>query len=160
MWTMGPNVVMKSELCAAIVYLLSYCFHGETLVHTNTGLTTISELSQGDVVRTVNVFESELLRANIRQVTVTFSDALVGIEVGGEVIWSTQEHPFLVDNMIWIEAKNLTTKNKLRTFDNGAVPIDRITEIALGLPVQVFNVSVSETHVFLVGEAGFIVHNK
>jgi intein/homing endonuclease len=77
--------------------------------------------------------------------------------VDGEVISTTEEHPFWVPDRGWVEAKDLVVGSLLQLYDGTVVDVDKI-EKRKGL-FDVYNFSVEWFHTYFVSELGILVHN-
>jgi intein/homing endonuclease len=73
------------------------------------------------------------------------------------VITTTDEHPFWVVGLGWVEAEDLEVGMILQTSEETFVDIDGI-ERRLG-EFEVYNFEVSEFHTYFVSDWGILVHN-
>ena len=85
------------------------------------------------------------------------TDALFDLYVGGEVIYTTGEHPFWVPDFGWVEAKDLVVGSLLQTGDGRIVDVDKI-ERKEG-KFEVYNFKVEGIPTYFVSELGILVHN-
>nr|WP_318014029.1 polymorphic toxin-type HINT domain-containing protein [Oscillatoria salina] len=95
-----------------------------------------------------------------RQVLQTFvrqTDLVIDLYVDGEVISVTEEHPFWVPSLGWVEAEDLTVGMWLQTDEETFVDIDGI-EVREG-EFEVYNFEVEEFHTYFVSDLGLLVHN-
>jgi intein/homing endonuclease len=84
------------------------CFVGETIVKTELGDKKISELSEGELVWTIN---EETLEKELKPITDVHvfenRDDIIELELeNGEIIRCTENHQFFVDGK-WVLAKDL-----------------------------------------------------
>jgi len=138
------------------------CFVEGTMVATPDGLRPIEDIAVGDKVLGWN----PETRATAPE-TVT---ALIRPEP--KVIWRlrvrdgdgeietfdvTDDHPWFVEGVGWVESKGLRPGQRIETADDRGLdildiaPTDRVE--------KTYNLTVSGTHTFIVGEDGAIVHN-
>jgi hypothetical protein len=118
----------------------------------------IEDIQVGDFVladdpNTVGEIEyKEVLNTFIRQ-----TDRLVDLFIDGEVISTTEEHPFWTPDKGWVEAKDLTVGSLLQTEDGRVVDIDGV-ESRDG-EFEVYNFRVDGFPTYFVSELGVLVHN-
>ena len=95
------------------VYNCSYCVTLDTLITTPTGLKKAGEIQEGDQVIS---FSLDIEKVETDLVTVIGqrdTDELYVIEVDGQSVTVTGEHPFYTKNRGWVEAKHLTEDDEL-----------------------------------------------
>ena len=91
----------------------SYCVTTDTLITTPNGLKKAGEIQEGDQVIS---FSLDTLKPEIDLVTAIGSretDELYVIEVDGQNLTVTGEHPFYTKDRGWVEAKHLTEDDEL-----------------------------------------------
>ena len=86
-------------------------------------------------------------------------DELVHVQVNGETITCTTEHPFYVQGKGWIAAKDLKIGDKLELQNGEDAFVDTIRREKLAEPIQVFNFEVEDFHTYYVGAGCVLVHN-
>jgi len=84
---------------------------------------------------------------------------LVSIEVGGEVIKTTPDHPFYAPKKGFTKAINLRAGDELCTVNGEYVIVERVQHEILESPVKVYNFRVTDYHTYFVGENYIGVHN-
>ncbi|MEN5074739.1 polymorphic toxin-type HINT domain-containing protein [Isoptericola cucumis] len=141
------------------------CFTAGTLVRTVDGDRPIEDLRAGDKVWAHNlqtgVDELHLVMETFVRQTTT----LYHLTIGGSVVTTTDEHPFMVQNMGWILARDLQPGDILATPDtgDGTVTLDsiRIEQRDQTDPVTVYNFHVENHHNYyvLAGPLPVLVHN-
>ncbi|WP_299403679.1 polymorphic toxin-type HINT domain-containing protein [Acaryochloris sp. IP29b_bin.148] len=95
-----------------------------------------------------------------RQVLNTFSrevDTIIELNVDGEIISTTTEHPFWVEGEGWVEAENLEVGMMLQTDEETFVEIDRVSQ--RDGDFDVFNFEVHDFHTYFVSDQEILVHN-
>jgi Pretoxin HINT domain len=95
-----------------------------------------------------------------KQVLETFvrqTDTLIDLYVDGEVISTTEKHPFWVPDKGWVEAEDLEVGSLLQLYDGTVVDIDKI-EKREG-EFEVYNFKVEDFHTYFVSDLGLLVHN-
>ncbi|WP_374018178.1 polymorphic toxin-type HINT domain-containing protein, partial [Paenibacillus thiaminolyticus] len=80
------------------------------------------------------------------------------ITVGGEVITTTDEHPFWIVGTGWMESKNLVVGDILTTSDGKELAIEKI-EVKQEHAV-VYNFKVKDFHTYFVSNLGIWTHNS
>ncbi|MBB1298630.1 polymorphic toxin-type HINT domain-containing protein [Pseudoalteromonas sp. SR41-7] len=138
-------------------------FTPDTLISTINGYKTIIEVKKGDIVLSKNDETGEI---SWREVTDTFKDwheetiTFTVVDENGleEFITTTAEHPFYVDNIGWLEAKNITEG----TVISGPKEENDISIIQIEInqePRYAYNFSVDTDHTYFVGKTNMWVHN-
>lgn len=135
------------------------CFVKGTQVLTVEGLMNIEEIEKGMKVYSRNDATGE---NELKTVLSTFEKTAVvetyKIKVGNEYIESTNNHPFFVKGVGYVEAKDLEVGDVLVDFDNNEVVIENI-EILESREITVYNMNVDENHNYFVGKDNILVHN-
>lgn len=91
----------------------SYCITPDTLITTPDGLKKAGEIQEGDQVIS---FSQDTLKPETDLVTAVGSretDELYVIEVDGQSVNVTDEHPFYTKDRGWVEARHLTEDDEL-----------------------------------------------
>ena len=91
----------------------------------------------------------------LKRVVRTFlneKDELVHVQVNGETITCTTEHPFYVQGKGWVAAKDLKIGDKLELQNGEDAFVDAIHREKLPEPIQVFNFEVEDSHTYYVAE--------
>ena len=95
------------------LYNCTYCVTPDTLITTPDGVKKAEEIQEGDQVIS---FSQDTLQPEIDLVTAIGSrgtDALYVIEVDGQSVTVTGEHPFYTKDRGWVEAKHLIEDDEL-----------------------------------------------
>ena len=85
------------------------------------------------------------------------TDKMLYLYTPSETIKTTPEHPFYTEKREWVEAKDLTSNDRIKTAKNKYVPVVR-TEI-VDDPQIVYSLLVEGAHNFYVGNEGLLAHN-
>ena len=85
---------------------------------------------------------------------------MIHVNVNGETISATPNHPFYVDKLGWTLAKNLRAGDILVLSNGEFVVIEWIQHEILEAPVKVYNFEVEDFHTYFVGESSVLVHNE
>jgi hypothetical protein len=96
-----------------------------------------------------------------KQVLQTFNHdttSLVDIYIGGEKITTTDTHPFWVQDVGWVAARDLNAGTHLQTKDESWLSINKV-ETHTGL-TTVYNFEVAGFHTYFVSDLGLLVHNN
>ena len=95
------------------LYDCTYCVTSDTLITTPTGVKKAGEIQEGDQVVS---FFLDTLKPEIDLVTAIGqrdTDELYVIEVVGQTVTVTGEHPFYTKNRGWVKAQHLTEDDEL-----------------------------------------------
>ena len=98
----------------------------------------------------------------LKRVVRTFlneKDELVHVQVNGETITCTTEHPFYVQGKGWVAAKDLKLYDKLELQNGEDAFVDDVRHEKLLETIQVFNFEVEDFHTYYVGAGCVLVHN-
>jgi Pretoxin HINT domain len=96
-----------------------------------------------------------------KQVLQTFNHdttSLVDIYIDGEKITTTDTHPFWVQDVGWVAARDLNAGTHLQTKTESWLSIDKV-ETHTGL-TTVYNFEVAGFHTYFVSDLGLLVHNS
>jgi len=85
-------------------------------------------------------------------------DAVLELRGPGFRLRVTPEHPFWVPGEGWTNAGRLTSGDTLLAAGGVPVPIEEVRVLQGSFLVH--NLEVEDTHTFLVGARGILVHNK
>jgi hypothetical protein len=137
----------------------SSSFLAGTEVLTPDGLKKIEDIEVGDwVISDDPETEGGVIA---KQVTRTFertdNNGIVDIEIGDEVISTTGNHEFWLDEKGWVEAKDIEEGDLLWTDDGDFVAVDGIS--TREGTFEVFNFEVDDFHTYFVSDDGVLVHN-
>jgi RHS repeat-associated protein len=137
------------------------CFTAGTKIQTEDGEKNIEEIRVGDKVlaKDENNPNSDLA---FKQVTALFRsqrDDIIMLNVGKQVIETTNNHPFWVEDKGWVFADELRIGDQLLQADGNTLTINNIEFIKLDKPVTVYNFEVSDYHTYYVSDIGIWVHN-
>jgi hypothetical protein len=104
----------------------------------------------------------EPIRLVLQRVSATVkrrTPVLVHVQIANERFITTPEHPFAAPDHTWIAAGNLTPGALVISARDGVVPVSSVRREALAQPAPVFNLTVDESHAYLVGTSQVLVHN-
>jgi RHS repeat-associated protein len=138
------------------------CFTAGTLVMTADGLLPIEDIEVGDLVL---AWDEETGRVEMRAVTDLIRPEprliwrLEARDADGEteVFEVTDDHPWFVKGVGWVETKDLRAGQTLTTADKRGMTISEVAPTDRA--ERIFNLTVEGFHTFLVGEDGAVVHN-
>ncbi|HYH47079.1 MAG TPA: polymorphic toxin-type HINT domain-containing protein, partial [Thermoanaerobaculia bacterium] len=133
------------------------CFAAGTLVATSAGLLPIEQVQAGDQVYAYDDATGEEHLAEVVAIHHRDVEATWVLEVGGEKIETTDEHPFFVAGKGWTEAKDLHAGDVLIAEGGNRLPLDKIERIEGN--ARVYNFEVRDLHSYFVGTVGVVVHN-
>jgi UDP-2,3-diacylglucosamine pyrophosphatase LpxH len=135
------------------------CFVAGTMVATINGLKAIENIKSGEKVLSFNfnTMKTEykpVVRTYLRKVK-----KLVHLSVEGEVIVTTEDHPFYVKGKGFINASLLNVGTELLNNDGRLLIIDAIYREAECKETEVYNLQIDENHSYYVGKIYILVHN-
>ena len=139
---------------------LGVCFVAGTLVETADGSMPIEEITIGTIVYAYNTDTDETALKAVADTFVRESSELVHIEVNGEQITTTPEHPFWVPQKGWISAIQLRAGDRLQLLNGKYVVIEQVQHEILETPVIVYNFEVEDFHTYYVSDCAILVHNE
>ncbi len=151
-----------TEAAAATKISFLICFAKGTPVLTADGAKPIEELKPGDLVlaRDENNLEGEVTPKRVEKVHRNEA-AILELHVGGQVVRTTETHPFFVRMRGWTPAGELKRNDMLFSQTGEWIAVDKALLTQETEPV--FNLQVADHHTYFVGrqEWGFAlwVHN-
>jgi hypothetical protein len=138
----------------------SQCFAAGTPVLTSSGERPIEAIVPGEVVWARDELTGQPVLATVARTFVTPRQLVIGVDVPWDVgkterLWVTPDHPFWVDRVGWLPARELSS-SLLGTATGRAMATASTSEAE---PVTVYNLEVEGQHTFYVGRAHALVHN-
>lgn len=154
------------------VILADECFPAGTLMADGT---PIENVRVGDLVDSWDEETRTFTKARVERITAAVPSALVRVTLEtGETVVCTPGHPFLTENLTWVEAKSLEGRHVVRKAGTepvenivAAVRVDHVEVLEPGRDGMfggvcpdglVYNLEVERTHTYLI-EGSIIVHN-
>jgi len=107
-------------------------------------------------------YDPETGEVALKRVVQTFvneADELVHVEVDGDEIICTNEHPFYSPVKGWMAAYELRAGDILVTVNGDYVVVEKIQHEILEAPITVYNFEVEDFHTYYVTDTGILVHN-
>ena len=135
------------------------CFVAGTLVAPATGLIAIECIRVGDKVIATDPDTMEQAEKTVLETFVHETDEIVHLTINGEVITSTLDHPFYVQDAGFVGAGDLYIGDKLLDAEGNTLLVEDVKTEKLDVPVKVYNFKVDEFHTYYVGEQSVFVHN-
>ncbi len=135
------------------------CFVAGTLISTEKGFTPIEQIKPGDYVWSENPETNEKALKKVNKIFVREKDSIIRLSINGEIIETTDEHPFYVEGKGFIGAGDLQTGDKVRLQSGQTASVDYAEEIQLKQPIKVYNFEVEDFHTYYVSEQKVLVHN-
>ena len=145
------NIAASNAVCA--------CFVAGTKVLALTGEVEIENVEAGDYVISTNPQTGETTIKRVVQTFVNETDELIHIDICGEKIVCTKEHPFYMPTKGWTAACELRAGDILVTVNGEYVVVEQVQHELLESPVKVYNFEVEDFHTYYVGESSVLVHN-
>jgi hypothetical protein len=134
------------------------CFVAGTPVLTPGGLLRIETLQAGDAVICVHPLTLEKRVGTVVGTQCRVAHQVLRLVIGETTIVCSTEHPFWVPESGWRTAGELTVGTPLLSLEQGIVTVRSI--VLMASAVEVFNLTVSHPHTFLVSTLEILVHNK
>lgn len=135
------------------------CFTGETLILTRYGYKQIKDINVGDEVYSEDPQTGKQELKKVKKVFEHEKDELVKLNVGDNVIETTQEHPFWVEGKGWVAAKDLNKGDKLVSQDGKDVCVVGVSVEKVKEKIKVYNFEVEDFHTYFVSKNKVLVHN-
>ncbi|MFS0724193.1 polymorphic toxin-type HINT domain-containing protein [Paenibacillus sp. 1P07SE] len=133
------------------------CFTAGTKILTDEGEKPIEEIEIGDKVLAKDDETGEMAYKEVEWLFQRDVEETYNITVGGEVITTTDEHPFWIVGKGWVESKNLVVGDVLTTSDGKELAIEKI-EVKKE-HTTVYNFMVKDFHTYFVSNLGIWTHN-
>lgn len=133
------------------------CFVKGTLVKTNRGLVPIEQVKVGERVLSRDVNSVTQRFETVTKQIETFTDYIIEINIGDEIIKSTPAHVVFTVNRGWIQAENLVAGDVMSTSLNHNNKIVSVRKVFS--PQIVYNLEVENSHTYFVGKSEVLVHN-
>jgi len=140
------------------------CFAGGTPVLTKDGLKPIELVKEGELVASRDEKTGEIEWKPVTKLFVNKEDrityALILVDAQGheEKYEVTDNHPFNVDGLGWVDSINLKAGMKIPSYEGGYLTVVGIS--ALNRKPVTYNFEVKDFHTYFVGEQGAWVHNQ
>ncbi|MGV6934563.1 polymorphic toxin-type HINT domain-containing protein [Paenibacillus sp. CMM36] len=137
------------------------CFTAGTKVQTDEGEKNIEDIEVGDKVlaKDENNPDGELAYKEVTALFRNQRDDIIKLNVGEQVIETTNNHPFYVEGKGWVLADELRVGDKLQKADGSNLTIDKVEFVEQDELVTVYNFAVADYHTYYVTDLGIWVHN-
>ena len=132
------------------------CFPAGTPIHTQQGIRKIEQIREGDLVWSEHETSGQI---SLKKVITTIRkeiDTTVQIELEGETIETTAEHPFYTKEG-WKDAADLTEQDHIQTKNKKWYRVKG--QNFLYTKKKVYNFEVEDWHTYFVGKLAWLVHN-
>ena len=139
---------------------ISDCFVAGTMVATANGHSFIETITIGDYVWATNPETGETALKQVVNTFVNETTEVTHVTINGEVITSTQTHPYYVVHEGWVLAKDLRAGDILVLLNGKQVVLELVQHEILESPIVTYNFEVEDFHTYYVGESDILVHNK
>ena len=136
------------------------CFVEGTEVLTETGLVNIEDIKPGIKVYSFNEVENITELKEVLSVSENYTqEEIYKVYVDGDVIESTDIHPYYVKGRGYITAEDLVAGDVLVDVDGNEVVIEKVEVSVSETEIPVYNMNVEDNHNYYVSEALILVHN-
>ena len=157
------GLLLTSMATGGMLELATYspgvCFVAGTQVLTASGYKSIENVSVGDMVWAENPQTGEKGLKEVVQTFVNEAIELIHVQVEGEEIVTTPEHPFYSPVKGWTAACQLRAGDILVLQNGKYVTIEKVQHEILETPIKVYNFEVVDFHTYYVGKCAVLVHN-
>ncbi|MED1664847.1 polymorphic toxin-type HINT domain-containing protein [Brevibacillus laterosporus] len=133
------------------------CFTAGTKVLTDEGEKPIEEIEVGDKVLAKDDETGKMAYKEVEWLFQRDAEETYNITVSGEVITTTDEHPFWIIGKGWVESKKLVVGDVLTTSEGKELAIEKI-EVKKEHET-VYNFKVKDFHTYFVSNLGIWTHN-
>jgi hypothetical protein len=140
--------------------LYTGCFTAETLIHTKRGLVEIQYVSLGDEVLSKNIETGEISYKKVVKVYEKSTEKIVRLEIGNEIVETTENHLFFTDCGWWKKAESIEIGEKILGKDGTYESVKTIERKHSDKPIAIFDLNIDENHTYFVGLVGALVHNN
>jgi hypothetical protein len=141
----------------------TYCFEAGTAIATANGAVAIENVAVGDLVWSYDYMTGEKSLKPVTGTSVRETCDILMLDIGGERIVTTPEHPFYVVQNDrydgYVAAKHLAVGDRIQTSDGGYAVITAVEQSVTDEAITVYNFTVDENHSYYVGENELLVHN-
>ncbi|MBW7453040.1 polymorphic toxin-type HINT domain-containing protein [Paenibacillus sepulcri] len=153
----GAATTSKVLSKAGKVVAACNCFTAGTKVLTDEGEKPIEQIEVGDKVLAKDDKTGEMAYKEVEWLFQRDVEETYNITVGGEVITTTDEHPFCIVGKGWVESKNLKVDDVLTNSDGKEIAIENIR--VKKEHKTVYNFMVKDFHTYFVSNLGIWTHN-
>lgn len=144
-------------------------FTADTLVTTTEGEQAISQIELGDLALAFHEATGTTGYYTVTAVMRHLDPILVKLQLAGESIVTTPEHPFYVVESApwltheatqghWVPAGELAIGDAIRQADGTTGTVHAVEVVEQ--PQVMYNLTVAEAHTFFVGDGQWLVHNQ
>ncbi len=137
------------------------CFTAGTKVQTDKGEKNIEDIEVGDKVlaKDENNSDGELAYKEVENLYRNQRDDIIKLYVENQIVETTDNHPFWVEDKGWVFADELQVGDKLQKADGSNLNIEKVEFVKLDRPVTVYNFTVADYHTYYVTDLDIWVHN-
>ena len=135
------------------------CFVAGASILTASGMAVIENIQAGDYVWASDPETGEVGLKQVVQTFVNETDELIHVQVDGEGIICTNEHPFYSPLKGWTAACDLRAGDILVSVNGEYAVVELVQHEILESPVTVYNFEVEDFHTYYVGNTNVLVHN-
>lgn len=119
----------------------------------------IQDVEVGDQVVATDPETGERVSKRVTHVWVHLDD-LFEFEVDGELIFTTDDHPFWsVTDQAWESSRDLDRGELVTTADGRALAVSREVDLRTRTTAIAYNLTVAGLHTYHIGATGVLVHN-
>jgi len=132
------------------------CFVEGTTVKTKYGEIPIEKLKLGDTVWAYNERLAIPTLQTVELLIVNKVASLRRLDLGGEVIWGTEDHPFWIDSK-WVALRDIKVGDSVLLITGQRRVVTGVAK--KDTAATVYNITVSSDHSYYISSYGVLVHN-
>ncbi len=133
-------------------------FEEGTLVSTPDGMMPIEQILIGDYVLAYNEATGEIDAYPVTDLISHIDMEVVYLRIDGEMIVTTDEHPFYTSNDEWVDAGDLVVGDEIRQLNWETGTVEAVYTVTQ--PQSMYNFTVGTAHTYFVGDEQWLVHNS
>ncbi len=135
------------------------CFVAGTLVMVVAGMVAIEKIKSGDKVISTDPETMETSPKTVPETYIKEVTTLVHLNVNGEEIITTVDHPFYVKDKGFIKAGELIVGDELLDSNCNVLLVENHSVELTDEPTKVYNFQLEDFHTYHVSGFGVLVHN-
>ena len=135
------------------------CFVAGTLVMAGAGMVAIEKIKSGDKVISTDPETMETSPKTVPETYIKEVTTLVHLNVNGEEIITTVDHPFYVKDKGFIKAGELIVGDELLDSNCNVLLVENHSVELTDEPTKVYNFQLEDFHTYHVSGFGVLVHN-
>ncbi|MDD4156563.1 MAG: polymorphic toxin-type HINT domain-containing protein [Candidatus Cloacimonetes bacterium] len=137
---------------------VGYCFAAGTLIYMKNEFKEIQDIKVGDSICSYDI-ENDLIHYSVvTKAYVAESDSIYKLNISGNEIFVTAQHPFYVKDKGWILTKDLDIGDAFFSGNNEKIAL--LSKENISWKSKVYNLEVDGFHNYFITNKKVLVHNK